>query len=57
LNSGLLCFQSRCSQSRSSTAWVTPPVHFDMVILGMESPKLFAQAGLQPRFSQSQPPK
>jgi hypothetical protein len=40
-----------------STAWATPPVHFALVILETDSLELFARAGLEPRSSQSQPPK
>jgi hypothetical protein len=41
-------FEFRAShlQSRHSTAWDTPPVHFPLVILEIESCKLFTQAGL-----------
>jgi hypothetical protein len=42
LNSGLLQLQSICSQSRCFTTWAMPPVHYTLVILEMESPKLFA---------------
>jgi hypothetical protein len=48
LNSGLCTLQSRCC-----TAWATPPVHFSLIILEMESHKLFAQAGPEPWPSQS----
>jgi hypothetical protein len=53
------CFELRASylQSRYSTAWSTPPVHFAQGILEMESHELFAQAGLKPQSSKSQPPK
>jgi hypothetical protein len=44
-------------QSRPSTAWATPPVHFALVILEMGFCKLFAQAGLDLQSSWSQPPK
>jgi hypothetical protein len=46
-----------CLQSRHPTAWATPVVHFALVILEMESFKLFAQTGLEPQYSESQPPK
>jgi hypothetical protein len=35
----------------------TPPVHFALVILEMESPGLLAWAGFQTRSSSSLPPK
>jgi hypothetical protein len=44
-------------QTRCSTTWTTPPVHFALVILEMGTRELFAQAGLELWFSQSQPPK
>jgi hypothetical protein len=37
-----------CFQSRYSTPGGIPPAHFAVVILEMESPKLFARAGLEP---------
>jgi hypothetical protein len=45
-----------CLQSRHSTAWATPPVHFGMVILEIGPRKLLACTGLQFRPSRSQPP-
>jgi hypothetical protein len=52
-------FELRSSHlhSRPSTTWATPPVHFALVILEIGSHELFAWAGLEPRSSQSQPPK
>jgi hypothetical protein len=56
-----LGFELRVSrlQSRRSTAWVTSPVHFALVILEMGrwggSCELFAPAGLEPWSSWSQP--
>jgi hypothetical protein len=46
-------------QNRSSSAGAALPVHFVLVILEMGGYplKLFAQAGLEPQSSQSQPPK
>jgi hypothetical protein len=45
-------------QSRHSTTWATPLVHFSQVILEMGvSHELFGQAGLKLQFSWSQPPK
>jgi hypothetical protein len=40
-----------------STAWATPPVHFALVILEIKVFRIFAQTGLKPQSSQSQPPK
>jgi hypothetical protein len=37
-----------CLQSRYSITWATPPVHFALVILEMESCELFALASLEP---------
>jgi hypothetical protein len=39
------------------SSWVTPPVHFAVVILEMGSCEVFAHAGLQLWSSQSQPPQ
>jgi hypothetical protein len=36
---------------------ISPPVHFALLIVEMGSQELFDQAGLEPRSSQSQPPK
>jgi hypothetical protein len=44
-------------QSRCLTAWATPPLHFALVILEVESLELFAWAGLKPWSSQSQAAK
>jgi hypothetical protein len=54
-----LGFELRVSslQSRPSTAWVMPPVHFALVLLEMGSHELFAQAGRKPLSSPFQPPK
>jgi hypothetical protein len=38
-------------------AWATPPIHFALIILEMESLQLFAQAVLTPLSSQTWPPK
>jgi hypothetical protein len=46
-----LGFELRCS-----TAWATTSVQFAVVILEMESFKIFAQADLELQPSQSQPP-
>jgi hypothetical protein len=43
-------------RSRHSTPWVTPPVHFALVILEMETDKLFVLPFLKSQFW-SQPPK
>jgi hypothetical protein len=48
--------QVLCLQSRHSS-FTTPPVHFALVILVMVSHELFAQAGLEPQSSWSQPVK
>jgi hypothetical protein len=54
-----LGFELRASylQSRYSTVWATLLVHFALVILEMDSHKLFALAGLKLRSSWSQSPK
>jgi hypothetical protein len=54
-----LGFKLRTSwlQNKSSTTWTSPPVHFALVILKMESLELFAQAGFKPRPSWSQSPR
>jgi hypothetical protein len=44
-------------QSRHSTTWATPPVHFALVILEMGYQELFARAGFELWSSQSQPLK
>jgi hypothetical protein len=44
-------------QSRLSTAWTTPPVHFTLLILEMGSQELFALANLKPQPSGSLSPK
>jgi hypothetical protein len=47
-----------CLQSRHSTVWATPSVHFGVVILEMGgSHEIFVQADFQLLSSQSQPPK
>jgi hypothetical protein len=43
---GISCLQSRCS-----TTWSTPPVHFALVILKMGSQELFARAVPKTQFS------
>jgi hypothetical protein len=49
--------RASCLQSGCSTTCATPPVHFALVILEMESLELFAQADLELESSQSQPLK
>jgi hypothetical protein len=44
-------------QSRCSTACDTPPTHFTLFILDMESWDLYARIGLKPWSSWPQPPK
>jgi hypothetical protein len=44
-------------QTRHFTTWAMPLVHFALGILGMGSHELFAQAGVDPCSSWSQPPK
>jgi hypothetical protein len=44
-------FRTPCLQSRNATAWATPPIHFDLVILETGSQELLALAGLELRFS------
>jgi hypothetical protein len=51
-------FRPSCLQSRSSTTWATPPVHFALVIFGDGgSHKLFVWADIETKSSWSQPPK
>jgi hypothetical protein len=39
---GVWGLRALCSQSRGSTTWVIPLVHFALIILEMRSHKLFA---------------
>jgi hypothetical protein len=54
-----LAFKIRTSylQSMCSTSQIIPAVHFALVILEMESHKLFALVGLKWQSFLSQPPK
>jgi hypothetical protein len=49
-------FEIRAShlQSRCSTAWSIPPIHFALLILEMGSHELFAQGWPETRISASQ---